>query len=35
MKNHKKSDPKWEPKSIKNHFQIDAKKETKNEGLKH
>jgi hypothetical protein len=26
-----KSDPKMEPKSIKNHSQIDAKKETKKE----
>ena len=32
---HQKSDPKWKPKSIKNLSQIDAKKETKNEGLKH
>ena len=35
MNTHQKSDPKMEPKSIKNHSKIDAKKETKNEGLKH
>ena len=29
MKTHQKSDPKMEPKSIKNHSKIDAKKETK------
>jgi hypothetical protein len=34
MKTHQKSDPKWEPKSIKNNSQIDAKKETKKECLK-
>ena len=35
MKTHQKSDPTMEPKSIKNHSKIDAKKGTKNEGLKH
>ena len=34
MKTHQKSDPKMIPKSIKNHFQIDAKKGTKKESLK-
>ena len=32
MKTHQKSDPKMEPKSIKNHSKIDAKKETKRRG---
>jgi len=34
MKTHQKSDPKMEPKFIKNHSKIDAKKGTKKEGLK-
>ena len=34
MKTHQKSDPKMEPKSIKNHSKIDAKQKTKKEGLK-
>ena len=34
MKTHQKSDPKMEPKSIKNHSKIDAKKETKKENIK-
>jgi hypothetical protein len=34
MKIYKKSDPKMEPKSIKKHSKIDAKKGTKKEGLK-
>ena len=34
MKTYQKSDPKMEPKSIKNHSKIDAKKKTKKEGLK-
>ena len=34
MKTHQKSDPKMEPKSIKNHSKIDAKKGTNKWGLK-
>ena len=33
MKTHQKSDPKMEPKSIKNHSKIDAKKGTIKRGL--
>ena len=34
MKTHQKSDPKMEPKSIKNHSKIDAKKGMKKRGLR-